>query len=104
MISCNALREVRTFCWIFDFDAGVKNFLKRLGVTVGGLIGFLEASLLVEQAGGEAGILPSVWDMVTRNLVDGAVFSCSMESCSSRDWSNRHCVKKSIKSKRSLIV
>lgn len=83
MISCNALRDVRTFCWIFDFDAGVKNFLKRLGVTVGGLIGFLGASLLVEQAGGEAGILPSVWDIVMRILVDGAGVGCSMWSCSS---------------------
>lgn len=71
VMSCNALRDVRTFRWILDVDAGVKNFLNRLGVIVGGLIGFLGTFWLVGQTGDEAGQLrlPVVSDMAIGTTV-----------------------------------
>ena len=60
VISCKALRDVRTFRSYLESFAGVKNFLKRLGVIVGGLIGFLDTVLLSGQPGDESGQLLSV--------------------------------------------
>ena len=68
-MSCNALRDVRTFRSIREACVGVKNFLKRLGVMVGGLIGFLGIRWLFEQPG-EAGQIPLVSDISLEIRVD----------------------------------
>jgi hypothetical protein len=72
VMSCNALRDVRTFCWISVVDIGVKNFLKRLGVMVGGLVGFLELLVLAGRAGEDTGASRSLSDMAVEILVDSA--------------------------------
>jgi hypothetical protein len=46
-----ARRDVRTFCRPFDVNLGVKNFLKRLGVTVGGFVGFCGPSAAGARSG-----------------------------------------------------
>jgi hypothetical protein len=75
VMSCNAVRDVRTFCWISVVDIGVKNFLKRLGVMVGGLIGFLELLVLAGRAGEDTGASRSVSDMAVEFL------STAQQSC-----------------------
>jgi hypothetical protein len=72
VISCSAFRDVRTFRSTLEDFAGVKNFLKRLGVIVGGLIGFLEMPFSTEQlgVGDEAGHIGRDSAIAIENLVD----------------------------------
>ncbi len=85
-MSCNALRDVRTFRSIREVCVGVKNFLKRLGVIVGGLIGFLGIRWLSGQPGGEAGQSPLFSDISIESLVDMHPF----QTCSSQSSLNHH--------------
>lgn len=83
MISCSAFRDVRTFRSILEDLAGVKNFLKRLGVIVGGLIGFLEMLLSSEQVGDEAGQTEMDSDIAIEIIVNTQVFPFkNLEKCS----------------------
>ena len=77
-MSCYALRDVRTFPSIREVCV-----LNRLGVIVGGLIGFLEVRWLSGQPGGEAGQFPMVSDISIETLVDRHWFqTCSSQSSS----------------------
>lgn len=90
MISCNALREVRTLCWVLDVNTGVKNFLKRLGVTVGGFIGFFGTLSFTEQAGEETEQFGSVSDIAIEIGGQAVILSSQsrLQKCSSR-WNVR---------------
>jgi hypothetical protein len=83
VISCSAFRDVRTLRAILEDLAGVKNFLKRLGVIVGGLIGFLEMLLSSGQVGDEAGHTEKDSDMATEIIVRTQNFPFkNLEKCS----------------------
>jgi hypothetical protein len=82
VISCNAFRDVRTCRSILEDLAGVKNFLKRLGVIVGGLIGFLEMLLSCEQVGDEAAQTEMHSDIAMEIIVKTQEFIKNLEKCS----------------------